>query len=448
MRTRESTRGRAFLAGAAAMVLLLLLAAGPAGAGEGKRPLVLVHRLDGMIHGVSAKILHRALAEADERGVAVFVLEMDTPGGLVDAAEDMVRDILNSPVPVVAYVAPRGAHAASAGFFLLLAADVAAMAPVTRTGAAHPIVAGGENKEGDIALEKAAEDLAALLRSAARARGKPAELAEQAVRESRSWSAEEAREAGLVDVIAGSREELLRWLDGREIVRSDGSRVVLHLADPRVETFRLHWQESFENVLLHPVLLSLLLSIGVLAFYIEFTHPGLVLPGLVGLLCLLVALYGMRLLPVDWLGVALLALGVVMLILEIKVVSYGMLTIGGIASLLVGLWLLFPRDVPGLAVPWQVLVPVGLFLAAVILPVMWLVLRTQLRRATTGRDGMIGLAGEATTPLDPEGTVLVHGEYWKARATRPLPAGARVRVREVKDGLRLVVEPATEEETG
>ncbi len=447
MRTREATRGRVLFAGVAAVVLLLLLAAGSAGAGEEDRPLVLVHRLDGMIHGVSAKILHRALAEAEERGAAVFLLEMDTPGGLVDAAEDMVRDILNSPVPVVAYVAPRGAHAASAGFFLLLAADVAAMAPVTRTGAAHPIVAGGENKEGDIALEKAAEDLSALLRSAARARGKPAELAEQAVRESRSWSAEEAREAGLVDVIAGSREELLGWLDGREIVRSDGSRVVLHLADPRVETFRLHWQESFENVLLHPVILSLLLSIGVLAIYIELTHPGFVLPGLVGLVCVLVALYGMRLLPVNWLGAALLALGVVMLILEIKVVSYGMLTIGGIGSLLLGLWLLFPRDVPGLAVPWQVLVPVGLFLAAVILPVMWLVLRAQLRRATTGKEGMIGLAGEATTPLDPEGTVLVHGEYWKARATRPVPAGARVRVREVKDGLRLVVEPVAEEES-
>ncbi len=447
MRTREATRGRVLFAGVAAVVLLLLLAAGPAGAGEEDRPLVLVHRLDGMIHGVSAKILHRALAEAEERGAAVFLLEMDTPGGLVDAAEDMVRDILNSPVPVVAYVGARGAHAASAGFFLLLAADVAAMAPVTRTGAAHPIVAGGENKEGDIALEKAAEDLSALLRSAARARGKPAELAEQAVRESRSWSAEEAREAGLVDVIAGSREELLGWLDGREIVRSDGSRVVLHLADPRVETFRLHWQESFENVLLHPVILSLLLSIGVLAIYIELTHPGFVLPGLVGLVCVLVALYGMRLLPVNWLGAALLALGVVMLILEIKVVSYGMLTIGGIGSLLLGLWLLFPRDVPGLAVPWQVLVPVGLFLAAVILPVMWLVLRAQLRRATTGKEGMIGLAGEATTPLDPEGTVLVHGEYWQARATRPVPAGARVRVREVKDGLRLVVEPVAEEES-
>ncbi len=440
--------GRRSARRAAAVLALIALLALPAGAGRKARPLVLVHRLDGMIHGVSARILHRALAEADERGAALFLLELDTPGGLVDAAEDMVRDILNSPVPVAVYVAPRGAHAASAGFFLLLAADVAAMAPVTRTGAAHPITVGGENREGDIALQKASEDLAALLRSAARARGRPAALAEQAVRESRSWSAEEARDAGLVDMIAGDRGELLRRLDGREVVRSDGTRITLHLADPRVESFRLRWQESFQNVILHPVVLSLLLSLGVLALYIEFTHPGLVLPGVVGAACLLVALYGMRLLPVDWLGAALLALGVLMLVLEIKVVSYGMLTVGGIASLLVGLWLLFPRDVPGLALPWQVLAPLGVLLAVVILPVMWLVLRAQLRRATTGREGMVGLAGEATTALDPEGTVLVHGEYWRARATRPLPAGARVRVREVVDGLRLVVEPEPDGDNG
>ena len=305
-------------------------------------PVVRVHRHEGVIHGVSADILERVLADAAREGDALVIYELDTPGGLVDAAERMVQQILNSKVPVAVFVAPKGAHAASAGFFLLLAGDVAAMAPFTRTGAAHPITAGGENKEGDIALKKAAEDLSALIRTTARARGRPPELAEKAVRDAVSWSAEEALEARLIDLVVADRETLVRQLDGREIVRPDGTRVTLALADATLREHALDWVERMKDVVLHPVVMALLLSIAALGIYIEFTHPGLVLPGAVGAVALLIFLYGSRILPVNYLAAALVAAGIVFFILEIKVTSYGMLGVAGTASIGLGLWLPLP----------------------------------------------------------------------------------------------------------
>jgi membrane-bound serine protease (ClpP class) len=422
---------------ARAWLLAFLVAAVPSAALAA--PVVRVHRLDGMIHGVTASILERALADSAAQRDDLLLLELDTPGGLVDATEDMVRAILNSPVPVAVWVGPRGARAASAGFFLLLAADVAAMAPVTRTGASAVITMGGENKEGDIALKKASEDLAALIRSAARVRGRPPEVAERAVRDARSWSAEEALEAGLIDLVAENREQLLSRLDGREIRRSNGVSVVLALRDATVVEHRLRWLEDVKNVVLQPALLALLLSLAVLGIYIEMTHPGLVLPGVVGGLALLVFLYGSRVLPVRYFAAALVALGVVMFVLEIKVVSYGLLSIGGAAAIAGGLYLLFPADIPGLQVPLAALLPITLFLLLLVGGVTWLVARTARRRPTTGREGLVGEEGETATVLDPEGTVFVHGEVWRAHATGTIPARARVRVTG-SSGLLLYVE--------
>ncbi len=419
-------------------VALLLGAATPEARGA---TVVVVHRLEGMIHGVSAQILEHALSQAAQDRAALFILELDTPGGLVDATEDMVRSILNSPVPVAVFVCPRGAHAASAGFFLLLAADVAAMAPVTRTGASSPIMAGGENKEGDVALKKASEDLAALLRSAARARGRPADVAEQAVKEARSWTADEALSAKLIDVIAESRDELVKKLDGREIQRPDGSRMKLSLAGAEVKVFRPDWLEDMKNVVLHPTVMALMLAIAVLGIYVEFTHPGLILPGAAGAVALLIFLYGTRVLPVRYLAAALVAVGVVLFILEIKVVSYGALAVGGAVAVGLGLWLLFPGDVPGLRVPLGALVPIFLTMVGVIGFVTWLVARTHRLRPTTGAEGLVGAEGETTSALAPEGTVFVHGEIWRARSAEPLPAGVPVRVLR-SEGLLLYVERA------
>ncbi|UCF68851.1 MAG: nodulation protein NfeD [Acidobacteriota bacterium] len=403
-------------------------------------PLVRVHRIDGVIHPVTAAILERALTKANEERASLLLLELDTPGGMVDAAEKIVQQILASPIPVCAYVSPRGGHAASAGFMLLLAADVAAMAPVTRTGAAHPVTAGGENKEDDLLLKKAAQDLAALMRSAARQRGRPAELAEAAVLEARSWSAEEALEVGLIDLIAEDRQQLLDKLDGRTIKRVDGSELTLALAEAEIVIHSLDWIEEFKNVVLHPMVMSLLLALAALGIYIEFTHPGLILPGGVGVICLLIFLYGAQILPVNYFAAGLLVVGIILFVLEIKVTSYGMLTIGGAACLGLGMWLLFPGNVPGLRVSPGLLLPLIVTLVALVAAVTFIVARTMAKPVTTGREGLIGLTGRATSELAPEGTVFVRGEYWRARATTTLAADTPVRVVAV-DGLVLRVEP-------
>ncbi len=422
---------------------LLVAALVLAGAISGARaaPVVRVHRHEGVIHGVSADILERVLQDAARDGDALVLYELDTPGGLVDAAERMVQQILNSKVPVAVFVAPKGAHAASAGFFLLLAGDVAAMAPLTRTGAAHPITAGGENQEGDIALKKAAEDLSALIRSTARAHGRPPELAEKAVRDAVSWSAEEALEARLIDFVAPDREALVRQLDGREIVRPDGTRVTLELAGATLKEHDLDSIEQMKSVVLHPVVMALLLSLAALGIYIEFTHPGLILPGAVGGVALLVFLYGSRILPVNYLAAALVAVGIVFFILEIKVTSYGMLGVAGTAAIALGLWLLFPGSVPGLRLPLSMLAPIVLFMAAALGGVALVVSRAMRRRPTTGREGIVGSIGRATEPVAPEGWVFVWGERWRARSPRPIGAGEAIRVTG-SEGLVLLVEPA------
>lgn len=422
------------------LLFLAAAAAGPA-SGVSGAPRVRYHRIDGMIHTVTAAIFERALNGAAADGDALFLLELDTPGGMVDSTETMVQAMLNSKIPIVVWVGPRGAHAASAGFFLLLTADVAAMAPVTRTGASSVITLGGENKEGDIALKKASEDLSALIRTTARMRGRPAELAEKAVREARSWSAEEALDAKLIDLIADNRDDLIKKLDGREIVRPNGEKIRLDLKGAQVIEHRLRWAEGFKNVVLHPSVMAILFMIAVLGIYAEFSHPGMIFPGVIGAVALLIFLYGSQVLPVSFLAAALVAVGLVMFILELKVVSHGLLTIGGVAAVGVGLYLLFPSNIPGLAVPLGLFVPMMLFLAVFVGFVTFLVKRALSRPPTTGREGIVGEIGRSTSALDPEGTIHVHGEVWRARAGESLPKDCRVRV-VGSEGLMLIVERA------
>jgi membrane-bound serine protease (ClpP class) len=408
--------------------------------GAQAEPVVRVVEQRGMIHPVAAAILEQALAESAEKNEELVVIELDTPGGLVTAAEDFVKQILGSEVPVCVFVSPRGAHAASAGFFILLASDVAAMAPVTRTGAASPVQLGGENKEGDVQLKKISEDLSALMRATARNRGRPADLAEQAVRDARSWSANEALEAGLIEVMANDIDDLLKQLDGRQITRSDGSTEVLELEGAEVLRHELNWGEELKQVLMQPLVLLLLVGIAAVGIYLELTNPGLILPGVVGVAALLIVLYVSQTLPVNYFAFALIALGLILFILEIKVVSYGMLTLGGAVCLGVGLWFVFPRSVPGLGISMLTFVPVLVFIVGLVALVTFLVARTYRHPVNTGREGMVGLVGETAGELSPTGRVFVHGEYWNAQSTMPVPANARVRVVGV-EGLKLIVEP-------
>lgn len=425
--------------GRAVWAVLLAVAALASTLAQTEAPRVRVLRVRGMIHAVTAAIIDSALETASREGDSLVILELDTPGGLVDATEQIVQSMLNSSVPVCVYVSPRGAHAASAGFFLLIAADVAAMAPLTRTGASHPITAGGPNREDDVALKKVAEDLSALLRTTATRRGRSPEIAEQAVREAKSWTAEEALASGLIELIANDGTDLLRQLDGREVVRPDGTTTRLATSEFQLVHHRIEWRKRLASVILHPVMLGLMLALASLGIYIELTHPGLILPGLVGAACLLVFLYGSSVLPVNYLAAALIALGLVMFLLEIKINSYGLLGIGGAIAVLVGLYLLLPRDIPGLAIPLRVLIPLGLSLVLLLGSVTFLVARSQRAPIATGREAAIGAIGRVEVAIDPVGKVFVHGELWSASASHRLEVGRTVRVVS-HDGLQLKVE--------
>lgn len=420
-----------------ALGALVLCSAAPSALANSVR----VYRHEGIIHGVTAAVIEDLLERAAAAGDTLVVLELDTPGGLVESAERIVKAELNSKVPVCVFVSPRGAHAASAGFFLLLAADLAAMAPLTRTGAAHPIMAGGENNPDDIALKKSAEDLSALIRATAAARGRPVELAEKAVRDAASWTAEEALQAGLIDLVVPDGAALLRELDGRVLRRSDGTTVTLAVKDATVVRHTLEWKKRVAGVVLHPVMMALLLSIASLAIYIELTNPGLILPGVVGVVALLLFLLGSAVLPVNYFAAALVAVGVVMFILEIKVTSFGMLSLGGAAAVLLGLYLLFPRAVPGLALPVGSLLTVALVLIGGLSVISLLVARAQRSRIATGKEQMIGAVGEVRVALTPSGKIFVRGELWNAHSERNLPVGTLVRV-VATEGLQLRVEAA------
>jgi len=413
----------------------------PASAGGESHPLAPIHtaELSGVIHPLSAGYLIEAIDRADADGAALLIIEMDTPGGLVDSTKDVVQRMLRATTPIVVYVTPAGARAASGGFLLLLAADVAAMAPATNTGAAHPVVAGGENQKEDIGLKKAESDIAAFTRTIAEHRGRNVALAEKAVVESVSFTETEALREKLIDLVAKDRAGLLAALDGRTIRRFDGTETRLATRGPVLEPLARSLPQRILGPLLQPELVLLLLGIGVVALYIELSHPGLILPGVVGVAALLLFALAFRYLPLNAVGLVLVVLGLVLFILEIKVVSYGMLAVGGTGCLVAGLLMLFPRDVPALRVSPALVLPVAGTMVGIMGLIAVMVGRAQASPVVTGAEGMVGEVGRALTNLDPTGQVFVHGETWEARAGSPVGAGESVRVRGV-EGLCLLIE--------
>lgn len=401
-----------------------------------------VAELRGIVHPLSAAYLIDSIDRADEQRAALLVIEIDTPGGLVDSTKEIVQRMLAARTPIVVHVSPSGARAASAGFLLLLAADVAAMSPGTNTGAAHPIDAAGGMTKEDIGLQKAESDLAAFARTIAKNRGRNVELAERAVTESVSFTEEEAFDAGLVDIVAKSRADLFTQLDGRTFRHFDGSEFVLDVNGPIAAPLERSTIQRILGPLLRPELVLLLLGIGMMGLYVELTHPGLILPGVVGVLCLLLFALAFQYLPMNTVGLLVVALGLVLFVLELKVVSHGLLTIGGIACLIVGLMMVFPRDVPALRVSWSFVVPLALAMGGSMALVLWLVTRARSAPVTTGRQGMVGETGKAMTDLEPggpEGKVHVHGELWNARTTSYVTRGEEIRVVGV-EGMKLLVQ--------
>lgn len=408
-------------------------------------------RIDGSINPASSDHLQQAIAQSEADGAEAILIELDTPGGLLAATKDIVQAMLNARVPVIVYVAPRGAWAASAGAFITLAGHVAAMAPGTSIGAASPVSATGgggerddENRRRDVAAEKAEKFTAAFIESIARERKRNVEWAQKAVREAEAITAEEALELHVIDLIANDRADLLAKLEGRE-VEVEGQTRRLALAGAEVHEIQMRWMTRFFDFLASPDIAVLLLLAGLLGLYIEINTPGLGVPGVLGGVCLVLAGIAFQILPFSWVGLLVLLLGIVLLVAEVLVGSFGLLFAIGVACLLIGGSLLF--DVPELSDLsvsfWSVLVPVVIGFAAFAAVALFAVGRTMMSRQTAGVSELIGLRGKATTALSPEGKVFVRGEYWNARAEESIAPGEAVEITAV-EGLRLRVRRASE----
>jgi membrane-bound serine protease (ClpP class) len=420
-------------------ILTILGIALAASEAAGEEAVVYTVTLDDVIHRITARYMIDALETANEADAALFILKLNTPGGVMESMEDMITAITSSSVPVVVYV--NGSKAASAGFFLTISADVAVMAPGTRIGAAHPVLSIGSVPEDSPMDAKIENDAAAYARSLATNRGRDAEAAEEAVRESRSFTEREALSLGLIDYICNTEAEILEVLDGKEIRRFDGGAQTLALARVRIESLDMGGRERFLSMLANPALAAALLMFGMLGLYVEFTHPGLIAPGVIGGICLLLFALSTTALPINWVGVALIVLGLVLFILEIKVTSYGMLTLGGIGCLVLGAVILFKdaEGIPGLDEARGSILGVALTAALLMAVLTGLVIRSFRSRPVSGSAGLLHEEGTALTDLNPEGRVFVHGEYWNARSKHPVSEGTRVRVTKI-EALRLDVE--------
>jgi membrane-bound serine protease (ClpP class) len=404
--------------------------------GSSVRAEVPVVELDGVVHAVSARHVVQAIARADATHAPLLVLRLDTPGGLDTSMRQIVDAILGSRTPIAAFVGPSGARAASAGFVILMAADVAAMAPGTNIGAAHPVSGLGQMDE--VMSKKVTSDAAAYVRGKAERRGRNVEMAEKAVVESRSFTEREALELKLIDLVVGDIPALLAQLDGREVKRFDGTSVTLDLRDRRTVREAMDWGQAILAAIARPEILFLLLLGALAGIGAEISHPGALFPGILGTLCLILFLFAAQIIPVNWAGVLLVVLAVALFVAEVKVASYGLLTVGGLVAMILGALMLVDSPLPELRVPVMSLLPVIVVMAIGTTLLVRLVVQAQRRKASTGAEGMVGQHGLAATDLDPEGWVEVQGERWKARAEEPLVSGQDVEVVAV-DGLRLRV---------
>jgi membrane-bound serine protease (ClpP class) len=438
----DPTRTRTLLA--ALGVGLVSLVSQMASVTAGSEPLVYAAEVDSLIHPASAEFMRDTMNQADREGAALLVFTLRTPGGLVDSTREIVSQMIAAKTPVAVFVGPSGARAASAGFIITIAADVAAMAPGTHIGAAHPVDGGGERTD-PTRTQKATEDVAAYVRTLAGGRHRNVELAAAAVNESRAFTEGEAFAATppLIDFVASDLADLLRKLDGRTITRFDGATVTLNLAGARIVAIDMTLRQRILGAVAHPNIAYLLLTLGTLGLTIELWSPGAVLPGVAGAVCLLLAFFALSVLPVNYVGLLLVLCGLIFLVLEIKVTSYGLLTVGGLVSLVFGSMMLMDSSSPELRVSLSVVLPVVVGLAGIAMFLARLGIAAHRRQPVTGAPGMIGEIGEALTSIDPgrSGRVATHGEIWWAIAPVPIAAGARVRVTGV-DGLTLTVEKA------
>jgi membrane-bound serine protease (ClpP class) len=405
---------------------------------------VLEMRVGDMIHPIMAEYIRGGLDEAVRTNADLVLITMDTPGGFDGSMRDIIQGIITSKIPVVVYVSPAGSRAASAGFFILLAADVAAMAPGTNTGAASPVFLGGGSSSDEnekTMRRKATSDAAAYMRSIVGNRGRNVRLAEQAVTEAKAFSEKEALQGKLIDVVAGSTDELLAALDGRTIARFDGSKVTLEVKNPVRTPIEMNRRQRALSRLAQPDVLFILFLLGILGLYVEFSNPGLILPGVVGAVCLILALVAMQILPINIVGVLLLLLALGFFIMEAKLTSHGLLAVAGVLAMVFGALFLIRSPITGAGVSLGTALGVTIPFALLAVFLMRMVLKSFRWKQAAGSEKMVGEIGEVTQAIDGRGMVFVAGELWRAASTVQIPKGARVRVLKV-DGLTVHVEPA------
>jgi len=400
----------------------------PAPAAAGPSGAVLLLVVDGMINPASADYIRDGIAAGAERGAAAVVVQLDTPGGLLESTKLIVKDMLGAAVPVIVYVAPSGAGATSAGVFVTMAANLAAMAPGTNIGAAHPVGGQGENIGGDL-REKMENFTASLGRTIAQQRGRNVEWAEKAVRDSVSVTEREAVKLKIVDFVADSVDDLLAKANGRT-VEVRGQKVVLNTAGAPVQRFEMRLRQRLLDLLANPNVAYLLMMAGLLGLYVEFTSPGVVFPGVAGAICLLLAAAALQVLPINYTGLALIGLGVAMLAAEAFLPSFGVIGVGGIVAFVLGSLLLFDTPDSTMRVDRGLIAGAALTLGTFTLVVAWLVVRAQRQRSSVGAEGMVGERGQVRRVLVPgrKVKVFVHGEYWDAETDEPLEIGDTVQV--------------------
>jgi len=413
---------------------------------SGTAARVVELRIDGEIEPILAEYISRGIAQANQEQASLVLITINTPGGLDTSMREIVHSILTSRVPVATYVSPTGSRAASAGFFILLSADVAAMSPGTETGAASPLLEiGGQPVQIDATLEKKImNDATAYLRSYVEKRGRNVELAATAVTDAKAFSDKEALDGKLIDIVAPSTEKLLAELNGRTITRLDGSTMTLSLVSPSIQTVEMTGRERFLSRIVQPDAFFILLLLGVLGIYIEFTHPGLFAPGVFGAICLLLALYAMQLLPVSFAGLLLIVCALVLFVLEAKFPTHGVLGVGGVIAMVLGALFLIRSPITGMGVSLPVALGVAVPMAIIVIFLMRLVLRSRHWKLATGKEELVGEVGEVVEAAGADGSpamIFVHGELWKASPLRErsLAKGERVRVKKVS-GLTLEVE--------
>jgi membrane-bound serine protease (ClpP class) len=396
--------------------------------------------VDDTIQPITEEYISRAIDEAARRNDQAILIEINTPGGLVDSTRKIIEKITNSVVPVILYVTPSGSRAASAGFFILESADVAAMAPGTNTGAAHPVVMGGGNVD-DVMKQKMENDAAALMRSVAARRGRNVEVAESTVRQSKSFTEQEALAQHLIDYVASSESDLFRQVEGKSFKRFNGQEVTLNLSGQPISPFATTLKERILGYLMDPNISFILLAIGALALYAEFNHPGAVIPGTVGVVFILIAAFALNLLPTRFAALILILGAFALFAAEAKFASHGVLTIGGITLLTLGGLLLVDSPIPEMRVHLLTAMAVSIPLGVITAFLMTMAVKARRNKVVTGSEGMVGQVGVAQTSLSPTGTIFVHGELWDAVASSDVAAGQTVVVTRI-DGLVAKVEPA------